>query len=192
MAILPSCRSWWYRYRIHLPTLGTLVQRGHSWRGRGVLSSSIALSNNECQSHQNLPGQQFNHVSGLDDDIRIPAFPENDSLWNSLILIWTPKPSVIKTQKSSNLVVSTVMLPSIKSRSAFNLYSASLACTVHISRITTQKAWAWWLPVFYWGSISINLQLPTLKTSGVCQTEIEGRCVHYTVTWHRAVSNSKY
>ena len=45
-----------------------------------MLSSSIAFSNNECQGDQKLPGQQFNHVSGLDDDIRIPAFPENDSL----------------------------------------------------------------------------------------------------------------
>ena len=45
-----------------------------------MLISSIVLSNNKCQGDQNLPGQQFNHVSGLDDDIRIPAFPEMDSL----------------------------------------------------------------------------------------------------------------
>ena len=99
MAILPNCRSWWYRCHIHLPTLGTLVQRGHSWEGGGVLISSIVLSNNKCQGDQNLPGQQFNHVSGLYDDIRIPAFPEIDSLWNSLILIWTPKPLVLKRRK---------------------------------------------------------------------------------------------
>ena len=45
-----------------------------------MLFSSIALSNNECQGDPNLPGQQFNHISGLDDNIRIPTFPENDSL----------------------------------------------------------------------------------------------------------------